>query len=119
MKEEQIESKILEGYGFEYVKSSWLSDEAPGSGYWISATHKLMKHDDDRYTIMQHGEIRDYDAKNKQFTVSSFGDLGFVCYFGMIDWEDEEYCDKLLTMIGAIIELDEDFDDIFGTGEED
>jgi hypothetical protein len=40
--------------------------------------------------------------------------LGFVCYFGMIDWEDEEYCDKLLTMVGAIIELDEDFDDIYG-----
>ena len=33
----------------------------------------------------------------------------------MIDWDDEEFCDKLLTMVGAIIEIDHGFDDVFGT----
>jgi hypothetical protein len=36
----------------------------------------------------------------------------------MIDWEDEEFCDKLLTMVGAIIEIDHDLDDVFGEDEE-
>lgn len=117
MRQEGIEDKVLGNYGFEYINESWLSDGDPGAGYWRSATHKVVKHDDDRYSIFQFGEIRDYDAKNKMFTVANYDDLGFVCYFGMIDWEDEEYCDKLLTMLGAIIELDEDFDDIYGLDE--
>jgi hypothetical protein len=36
----------------------------------------------------------------------------------MIDWEDEDYCDKLLTSIGAVIEIDHGFDDVFGDDEE-
>ena len=118
MKDESIEGKVLEPYGFEYVNTSWISDEADGPGYWRSATHKVIKHEDDRYTIFQFGEIRDYDEKNKIFTVSNFDELGFVCFFGMIDWEDEEFCDKLLTMVGAIIEIDHDLGDVFGEDEE-
>ena len=57
MKDELIENKVLKSYGFEYVSSSWMNDDSDGPGYWRSATHKVIKHEDDRYTIFQFREI--------------------------------------------------------------
>jgi hypothetical protein len=110
--------KTLSNYGFEPKTKSWIDDEMEGPGLWESATHKIVPHEDGRYTILQYGEITDYDDATKTFSVEKIKNGPAFCYFGMIDWEDEEYCDKLLTSIGAVIEIDHGFDDVFGDDEE-
>lgn len=109
---------ILANYGFEFKKRSWIDEDSDGPGYWESATHKVVPHADDRYSIVQFAEIIDYDDEAKVFHTEEL-DCQAVCYWGMIDWDDEEFCDKLLTMVGAIIEIDHGFDDVFGEEEDE
>jgi len=111
------EKDVLTSYGFEFKKRSWIDEESDGPGYWESATHKVVPHNDDRYSIVQFAQIVDYDDEAKIFHTEEM-DCPSVCYWGMIDWEDEDFCDKLLTMLGAIIEIDHGFDDVFGEDEE-
>ena len=111
------ERDVLTSYGFEFKKRSWIDEESDGPGYWEIATHKVVPHNDDRYSIVQFAQIVDYDDETKTFETESM-DCPSVCYWGMIDWEDEDFCDKLLTMLGAIIEIDHGFDDVFGEDEE-
>ena len=84
------ERDVLTSYGFEFKKRSWIDEESDGPGYWESATHKVVPHNDDRYSIVQFAQIVDYDDEAKIFHTEEM-DCPSVCYWGMIDWEDEDF----------------------------
>lgn len=111
---EEIEE--FEHYGFVWKNTSVYDDDYYGAGHWHSEIgYKIVPVDalDQvvEYTILQFGELQEYDYETGVGRVVRFPEGENVCYCGYLDLEDREFTFKLFQNLGITFELEKDEED--------